>query len=513
MCRQSSPAVIVGQSTGGGTERTLLNAMQPSFFAKTVANVPTNSQTDTPIMNARSLFREKMQAAAVSESAIRAFERAYGMLERNESAMLPESGIQPVTSLPSANDLPAPGAEEKRTLLSRTAILKLNGGLGTSMGLEKAKSLLEVRPGITFLDLIARQIVKFRENSGANVRFLLMNSFSTSADTRAFLANHPELGDPDAVELLQNKTPKIDATTLEPAVWPSNPDLEWCPPGHGDLYTVLHASGALEKLPASGIDFIFVSNSDNLGATLDPALLKWFAESGAPFAMEVTSRTPSDRKGGHLACRDGGLVLRESAQCPDEDTDAFQDISRHRYFNTNNLWLRLDRLRDALEKSGGFLPLPVIRNRKTVDPRDKNSQAVFQLETAMGAAIECFPDSAAIEVPRTRFAPVKTTGDLLTLRSDAYVIGDDGSVKLADACESVPPEVKLDDGYKLVDQLEASLANGAPSFARCRKLQVEGPVSFSSNVAFRGSVKVTNPASQRKAVPPGEHKDVDLVLE
>jgi UDP-N-acetylglucosamine pyrophosphorylase len=210
--------------------------------------------------------------------------------------------------------------------------------------------------------------------------------------------------------------------------------------------------------------------------------------------MEVTARTPSDRKGGHLArsADTGGLLLRESAQCPDADLGAFQDIARHRFFNTNNLWLRLDRLRDSLSEAGGFLPLPVIQNRKTVDPRDKKSPAVYQLETAMGAAIECFSDAAAIVVPRTRFAPVKTTGDLLTLRSDAYVVGDDGTVRLAGACGGVPPRVDLDDNYKLVDQLEAALAGGAPSLKGCASLKVSGPFAFASTQTFNGDVTIAD---------------------
>jgi UDP-N-acetylglucosamine pyrophosphorylase len=457
-------------------------------------------------MSAMDLFREKMKTAGVSQPAINAFERAYGQLVAKETAMLPESVITPVESLPGADDLPAPDAEETAALLAQSAILKLNGGLGTSMGLEKAKSLLEVRPGVTFLDLIARQISHFRETSGANVRFLLMNSFSTSADTRAFLATHPELGSADSIELLQNKTPKIDAATLEPAVWPANPEHEWCPPGHGDLYPVLAGSGALDRLLAEGVKFLFVSNSDNLGATLDPKLLKWFADSGAPFAMEVTARTPSDRKGGHLArSAQGGLLLRESAQCPDADLDSFQDIERHRFFNTNNLWLRLDRLRDILEQSGGFLPLPVIQNKKTVDPRDKKSTPVFQLESAMGAAIECFPDAAAIAVPRTRFAPVKTTGDLLTLRSDAYQIGEDGTVQLVASRQGVPPKVDLDDHYKLVDQLDAALVDGAPSLKDCESLKVGGPVGFSSEVVFLGDTVVKNASVERVSLAPGTY--------
>ncbi|MCE9609024.1 MAG: UTP--glucose-1-phosphate uridylyltransferase [Chthoniobacter sp.] len=455
-------------------------------------------------------FRTKMEAAGVSEPAIRAFERSYAQLADATCGQIPESSIQPVESLPSLAEISATLTPQP-ALLNETAVLKLNGGLGTGMGLERAKSLLPVHDGLTFLDLIVRQILRFRKTSG-HMRFLTMNSFSTSADTRAALAKYPDLGDPAAIELLQNKTPKIDAQTLRPVVWEKDRELEWCPPGHGDLYAVLATGGTLERLLADGIRYLFVSNSDNLGATLDLALLTWFAESGAPFMMEVTARTPSDRKGGHLARRGHQLLLRESAQCPEADMDAFQDITRHRFFNTNNLWIRLERLRDALAASDGSLPLPLIRNKKTVDPRDKNSPEVFQLETAMGAAIECFADARAVDVPRSRFAPVKTTADLLTLRSDAYDIRPDGTVALAPELGEIPPHVELDHHYKMVDQLEAALAAGTPSLKGCRTLKVKGPVLFNADAIFQGEVTVENPTHSPLPVPPGIHFNTHLIL-
>ncbi len=457
-------------------------------------------------------FRAKMEAAGISEPAIRAFEQSYSLLAEKKSAMIPESDIQPVDELPNFEEIEAtviPDAE----LLNQCAMLKLNGGLGTSMGLERAKSLLEVRKGVTFLDLIARQVLHFRKQSGADLRFLLMNSFSTSADSRAALDRYPELGGFSKIELLQNKIPKVDASTLEPAEWPANPDLEWCPPGHGDLYAVLAANGTIDRLAKEGIHYIFVSNSDNLGATLDLAMLTWFANSGAPFMMEVTRRTGSDRKGGHLALRDGKLLLRESAQCPDSDMDDFQDIDKHRFFNTNNLWLRLDRLRDALIAAGGFLPLPTICNKKTIDPRDKDSTPVFQLETAMGAAIQCFDDACAVDVPRTRFAPVKTTADLLTLRSDAYRITDEGSVALVPECGTVPPKVELDSNYKLVDQLGAAIPEGVPSLKACRSLTIIGRVRFVPGTVLEGNVTIQNDSGDRKEVPPSTYRDTTLTLD
>ena len=288
--------------------------------------------------------------------------------------------------------------------------------------------------------------------------------------------------------------------------WPADPDLEWCPPGHGDLYPALVGSGWLDRLLAEGVKYAFVSNSDNLGAILDPVILNYFAESGAPFLMEVTRRTAADLKGGHLALRkaDGRLLLREVAQCPDEDLEAFQDIDRHRYFNTNSLWLRLDLLKEQLAADSGVLPLPMIRNNKTVDPRDKKSPAVVQLEIAMGAAIECFEGAAAIEVPRSRFAPVKTTGDLLALRSDAYEVLDDGQVRLVAEREGLPPTILLSDDYKLVDQLEPL---GIPSLLRCNSLKVHGLVHFCEGVVIEGDVEVRNAAAVCKSMAAGIYKD------
>src|SRR5687767_3228828 len=279
-----------------------------------------------------------------------------------------------------------------------------------------------------------------------------MNSFSTQQDTLDYLKKYPELSDDGVLDFLQSKVPKIDAETLAPISWLDNPELEWCPPGHGDLYPSMLASGLMDRLLDRGVKFLFVSNSDNLGATVDLRVLNHLFKSDASFLMEVTERTAADRKGGHLACRrsDGRLVLRESAQCPKEDEVRFQDITVHRYFNTNNLWLRLDHLRVELERNNGAISLPLIRNVKTVDPRNPNSPKVLQLESAMGAAIESFQRTTAIVVPRSRFAPVKTTSDLLALRSDAYMVTPDHRLVLAPERQGQPPEIELDAHYKML---------------------------------------------------------------
>ncbi len=436
------------------------------------------------------VIEEKMKAVGLSSAAVDAFRHSVNVLESQQSMLIPEGDIAPAEGVADWDSLVAATPEADAALLAQSVLVKLNGGLGTGMGLQKAKSLLEIKPGEPFLDLIVRQVKSLRARAGYPVNLLLMNSFSTSADTLDYLSRYAADGfaDADKVEMIQNRVPKLCCDTLEPVSFPSNPELEWCPPGHGDIYAALVGSGWLEKLLAAGVKYAFVSNSDNLGAQMDTRFLRWFAESGAPFVMEVTRRTEADKKGGHLATRvaDGQPLLREVAQCPDEDVEAFQNIDKHRYFNTNNLWIRLDALHDYLAEHGGVVPLPVIRNVKTVDPRDAGTQKVYQLETAMGAAIQCFPGARAVCVPRSRFFPVKTCSDLLLLRSDAVEIDEAGGMSLAPECGGVAPVVLLDGKlYKLVDSLDAL---GVPSLRHVTKLTVKGPHHFENGEPLSGEV-------------------------
>ncbi len=431
---------------------------------------------------------EKMREAGVDDVAIDTFHHYYERLRDGDTGVLPESELEPVDSLPGADELPAAG-DEAREALDQTVVIKLNGGLGTSMGMTRAKSLLEVKDGLSFLDIIARQVLHLRERSGARLPLVLMNSFATREDSLAALARYPGLSADVPPDFVQNKVPKVrDDDERLPVAWPDDPSLEWAPPGHGDLYTAMVTSGLLATLLERGYRYAFVSNADNLGAVLDPRILAWFAGEGIPFLMEVADRTEADRKGGHVARRRGdGLVLREVAQTLEEDLDAFQDIERHRFFNTNTLWFVLRALSEVLERRGGVLGLPMIVNRKTVDPSGPDSPAVVQLETAMGAAIDVFDGARALRVPRRRFLPVKTTDDLLVLRSD-----DEAQVELAARRRRPdPPLAELDRRfYKLVGDFDARFAAGPPSLVECDRLKVSGDVAFGGGVVVRGSVTV-----------------------
>ena len=458
------------------------------------------------------VFVDKMRAEGLSDAAVRSFANSYADLTSGATGMIPEATITPVPSLPHLDKDIKTSLTADTSLLEKTVVLKLNGGLGTSMGLDKAKSLLEVKDGNTFLDLTAKQVIRMREKFGCNVKFMLMNSFNTSKDTLDFLKNYPDVG--EDIELMQNKVPKVDKSTMLPAEWSSNRHLEWCPPGHGDLYSALYGSGKLGELLAAGVKYMFVSNSDNLGATLDVDLLTYFAQTNSPFMMECCERTAADKKGGHLAMRtaDQQLILRESAQCAAEDEAKFQSVDTHKYFNTNNLWVRLDLLEELMESKGGFMPLPTIFNSKTVDPQIDTSAAVFQLETAMGAAIEMFAGSGAVCVPRSRFAPVKKCSDLFLLRSDAYVINEDHVLVLNPACGGKTPIVDLDSKkFKLVQQLEG-LISSYPSMVDCTTLSVKGSVTLSAENTICGNVTVVNSTDDVQTLLPGKYDNISVNL-
>jgi UTP--glucose-1-phosphate uridylyltransferase len=434
---------------------------------------------------------DKMRADGLPEDAVETFALYEAKLREGETGVLPESEIEPLDDLPDAAELP----DADGSALGKAVVLKLNGGLGTSMGMTKAKSLLEVKEGLSFLDIIVRQVMHLRErHAGAALPLLFMNSFATRDDTLAALRRYPDLQVGDLpLDFMQGRVPKLLEDGFEPVEWKADPSLEWAPPGHGDVYSSLRTSGMLERLLDEGYRYLFLSNSDNLGAVLEPRILDWFAREGFPFLSESTDRTESDRKGGHLARRrdDGRLVLRETAQTPDEDVESFEDISRHRYFNCNNIWVDLEALDRTLDERDGVLGLPMIVNRKTVDPGDSSSPAVVQLETAMGAAVGVFEGAAAIRVPRARFAPVKKTDDLLVVRSDAYALAEDFTVRLA---RERAPVVSLDsDYYKLLRDFEQRFSGGAPSLVDCERLTVEGDVTFGRGVKVRGEVTVRGP--------------------
>ncbi len=431
------------------------------------------------------VYRGLMKEEGLDEQIIRTFSHYLRQLIEGETGKMSKKEIEPPEggNLIDYRNLQKASPEN----LDKLVVIKLNGGLGTSMGLKKAKSLLPVKGELNFLDIIARQVLHLRKRTGERIPLLFMNSFNTNEDTLRYLEKYPELKLSEMpLSFQQNKYPRITKKTYQPYRHPHDKKQNWNPPGHGDIYTALLISGVMEKLLNTGIEYAFISNSDNLGAVVDERILNYLVENNVPFLMEICSRSDTDKKGGHLAQdRDKQLVLREIAQCPEEELPEFQNIDLYSYFNTNTLWVNLKVLRELMKKNDNLFLLPII-----VNPKEVEGTQVIQLETAMGAAISRFPDSKALIVPRGRFAPVKKTNDLLTIWSDAYTLRDDYQIVLNDVCRQVP-SVELDkEYYKTIEQLQQRFQEGIPSLKECRKLEVIGDVYFGENVVIRGDVRL-----------------------
>lgn len=427
-----------------------------------------------------------MAQAHADPRTIDVFSYYYRQLQDGATGIISEAEIAPILDLPRSSSVLS-NPRLGRDALDHTVVIKLNGGMGTSMGMDQAKSLLPVHGELSFLDLIVAQVMNTRHKYGVRLPLVLMSSLRTRAESRQALSRYPELVVDDLpLDFVQSLEPKLKVDDLTPVRWPADPLQEWCPPGHGDIYTSLVTSGMLERLLSAGYQYATVSNSDNLGAVPDPHLAGWFAASGAPYAAEVSRRTAMDRKGGHLAIRkdDGRLILRDTAQTDPTQMHYFTDTHRHPYFHTNNLWWDLRALAKLIDERGTVLGLPLIRNLKTVDPDDASSTPVIQIETAMGAAIEVFSDSQAIVVDRARFLPVKTTNELLLLQSDCYQLDAAGVPRAVGST----PVISLGEEYRTVSGFQERFPAGPPSLRQASSLHITGDWTFGADVTVIGDV-------------------------
>ncbi|KAG6544936.1 hypothetical protein Mapa_013628 [Marchantia paleacea] len=367
---------------------------------------------------------------------------------------------------------------ETKSLLDKLAVLKLNGGLGTTMGCTGPKSVIEVRDGLTFLDLIVKQIEHLNSTYGSEVPLVLMNSFNTHEDTLEIVRKY-EGSKLDVMIFNQSQYPRICADDLMP--WPAKGKTDkagWYPPGHGDVFPALYNSGKLDELIAEGKEYVFIANSDNLGAII----LKHLVDNGNEYCMEVTPKTLADVKGGTLIAYEGRVQLLEIAQVADEHVNEFKSIDKFKIFNTNNMWVSLKAIKRLVEADA--LKMEIIPNPKEVD-----GVKVLQLETAAGAAIRFFDKAIGVNVPRSRFLPVKATSDLLLVQSDLYTV-EEGSVLRNPARKSAEnPSVELGPEFKKVGNFLQRFKS-IPSILNLDTLKVVGDVVFGKDIVLKGTVIV-----------------------
>ncbi|XP_071702219.1 UTP--glucose-1-phosphate uridylyltransferase [Rutidosis leptorrhynchoides] len=398
--------------------------------------------------------------------------------------------------------LPEDDASTK-SLLDKLVVLKLNGGLGTTMGCTGPKSVIEVRNGLTFLDLIVIQLESLNKKYGCNVPLLLMNSFNTHEDTQKIVEKYAG-SNIEIHTFNQSQYPRLVVDDFSPL--PSKGETGkdgWYPPGHGDVFPSLMNSGKLEALLSKGKEYVFVANSDNLGAVVDLKILNHLIQNKNEYCMEVTPKTLADVKGGTLISYDGKVQLLEIAQVPDEHVNEFKSIEKFKIFNTNNLWVNLNAIKRLVQADA--LKMEIIPN-----PKEVNGVKVLQLETAAGAAIKFFDNAIGVNVPRSRFLPVKASSDLLLVQSDLYTEKDGYVVRNPARTNPENPSIELGPEFKKVGDFLKRFKS-IPSIIELDSLKVSGDVWFGSSVVLKGKVVVAAKSGEKLEIPDGtvlENKEV-----
>ena len=356
-----------------------------------------------------------------------------------------------------------------------------------------------MRDGNTFLDLSVRQIEHLNRKYDTDVPLLLMNSFNTDADTAKIIQKYQ--GHRIRVRTFnQSRFPRIFKDSLLPVPDSEDDDLEcWYPPGHGDLFESLVSSGELDSLLAQGREILFVSNGDNLGATVDTKILDHMIETGAEYLMELTDKTRADVKGGTLINYEGEVRLLEIAQVPKEHVEEFKSIKKFKYFNTNNLWINLRAVKRLVESNS--IESEIIPNQKTISKGNSDIN-VLQLETAVGAAIRHFEGAHGVVVPRSRFLPVKTCSDLLLVKSDLFYL-EHGALKLDPIRDGFSnPLIKLGSHFKKVNDFQKRVPH-MPKILELDHLTITGNVSLGRNVTLKGTVIIVVNEGESIDIPNG----------
>eukprot|EP01121_Diplochlamys_sp_Union-15-3_P008021 TRINITY_DN2097_c0_g1_i2.p1 TRINITY_DN2097_c0_g1~~TRINITY_DN2097_c0_g1_i2.p1 ORF type:complete len:502 (+),score=91.82 TRINITY_DN2097_c0_g1_i2:3-1508(+) len=443
-------------------------------------------------------FKGKEAEQASFKQEMKGFRMLFNRFITTRTQKLDWSKIKPPsgdTIIP-FDKLPKVDKEHIKKLASKLCILKLNGGLGTTMGCVGPKSVIEVTDGQNFLDLTIKQIKFLNKEYECQVPLILMNSFNTHEDTLNVVQKY-KFNKVDVLTFNQSRYPRVWKETLAPVTQsPSSRLDDWYPPGHGDLYASISNSGILQKLIDQGKEYLFVSNVDNLGATVDWQILAHMEQSGAEYIMEVTDKTRSDVKGGTLIEYEGKVKLLEIAQVPASKVEEFKSIKKFKIFNTNNMWVSLSAIKRVVENNE-LSEMAVIRNDKSLD-----GKPIIQLETAAGAAIEFFKKSHGINVPRSRFLPVKSTSDLFLIQSDLYEVKNGCLIMNPKRPFPGPPVIKLGNEFRKVNDYNNRI-NGIPNIIELDQLTIAGDVVIGTDVTLKGTVIVVANHGSHIDIPPG----------
>eukprot|EP01111_Echinosteliopsis_oligospora_P008720 TRINITY_DN2468_c0_g1_i1.p1 TRINITY_DN2468_c0_g1~~TRINITY_DN2468_c0_g1_i1.p1 ORF type:complete len:475 (-),score=138.28 TRINITY_DN2468_c0_g1_i1:50-1474(-) len=391
------------------------------------------------------------------------------------------------------DDMPGVKPDDIKNLMDKVAVIKFNGGLGIKMGLKGPKSAIEVENGHSFLDLAVLHIEHLNKIYGVDIPLILMDSFNTHDNTSKAILKYD--GQVNISTFQQSKFPRFFKDTLNPVPKSSSGVAsEWYPPGSGDVFQSLEASGLLDQLINSGKEYIFMSNVENLGASLDVKILQHMIGKGLEYALEVTDRISTDITGGVLVTYKESVHLMELSQVPHEKHTKF-NAREYKYWNTNNLWVNTKSIKEHIASNS--LELDFV-----VSVVGDGGRAHVLIETPAGMAIQNFKKAEAIHVPRERYRPVKSTSQLMVAQSNLFQFSNGQMVMNSKREPANVPLVKLGDDFHTVADYSKRF-KGVPDILELEHLTVSGDVNFGAGVVLKGTVIIVANHGERIDIPDG----------
>ncbi|CAN1226243.1 UTP--glucose-1-phosphate uridylyltransferase [Linum grandiflorum] len=345
-------------------------------------------------------------------------------------------------------------SEETKQILDKLVVVKLNSTLGTAVGFNGPKSMIDVRDGVTSLDLLVNQIQNLNQKYGSDIPLVLINSARTHDDTSKVLEQY-STSNIDILPVQQGQQLGESPDVLE------NENKLYASDQAAALRSLID-SGALDVLLAKGKEYVLVVSPDNSAVAVDAKILNHLITNKIVLCMEL----------GEIA----------------EDPSA-HSMEKFKFISTKTLWLSLNAIKRLA---------------------DTNSLKVDNVSTS-----ELFDKAVGINVPQSRFLQLNTTSDLLLVKSDLYAVIDGSLARNPFRSSPLDPSIQLGPEFEKIDHFESRFQS-IPSIVELDALKVTGDVWFGAGVTLKGNVSINAKPGTTLEIPNDsviDNKDINDVAD
>ncbi|XP_052192369.1 UTP--glucose-1-phosphate uridylyltransferase-like isoform X2 [Diospyros lotus] len=404
-------------------------------------------------------------------------------IKQKTSSMENEIFVIPYESLAITPDDPL----DTKKFLDKLVVLKLNSGLGTEIGFDGPKSVIEICNGQTFLDLIVNQIESINSKHECNIPLILLNSIRTHDATLKVVEKYSKRNI-DINTLCERQSHPVNKQD-------SKNELDF---DHQELFLSLKNSGTLDALLLQGKEYILVVKSDNFGAVIDSKILNHLIQNRIQYCMEVIPNISSDFEGSILHSHEGEFQLSDIAQMPQKHS-----LEKFKLLDTGNLWMNLKAVKRLFETDA------LTVESYPVSKKVSDDEILLQDRRAT-SAMRFFHRTIGVNVPQSRFQPLMATSDLLLVQSDLYTYAEGILTRNNARVKPANPSIELGREFEKLSNFRSRFKS-IPSIIELDSLKVTGDVWFGAGITLKGKVTITAKQGMKLEIPDGvvlENKDV-----